>query len=616
MNAPVWTTACPDWEQRILAGESLVPFEPLFPAEAQAALDIFSTLKIVDAPGRPTIEQACREWVFDFARAVFGSYDPATGRRLIRYFLLLVSKKNSKSTIAAGVMLTALLRNWRTSGEYYILAPTKEVADNSFFPARDMISADEELQELLHVNNSTRTITHRNTKAFLKIVAADTEVVSGKKTIGLFIDELWLFGKRANAAHIFREAMGGLASRPEGFVIYATTQSDDQPAGVFAETLTRFRAIRDGKIVDPRSLGMLYEFPQALLESEEYRDRKYRYVTNPNLGASVDDEFLDDMEEKAEFAGTAEVTGFLAKHLNVEVSVGGSSGVWGGAEFWAQERNTDRTLTLEALCARSEVVAVGVDGGGMDDLLGFTAIGREKVTQRWLTWSCAWAHKVIFKRRKIIETQLREFEREGTLTVVEDDSGDDIVQLADKIDFVRELGLLPAEHAIGVDPAGIALIVNELRRREYSVTEDAVVGQVTAVPQGYISLNNTNKTAERLLGKGELVHPGSKLMNWCVSNAKAEKHGNAVVITKAAAGSAKIDPLMAMFNAVALMLRNPEAEGVSVFDREDDAGGDEDDEDKIDEAILKDPRHPRFAEMRERWYRRRERAGAYDEDVV
>lgn len=189
-----WTTACPEWWRLLAAGESIIP-APLFPDEAAESLEIFKGLKIVDAPGSPTIESACAPWVLAFAGAVFGSYNSETGERLIREFMLCIPKKNSKSTIAAAIMLTALVRNWRLSAEFIILAPTKEIADNAFVPAKDMVNNDDELKTLLHVQPHLRLITHRQTGATLKVVAADSDVVGGKKAVGVLIDEAWLFGK-------------------------------------------------------------------------------------------------------------------------------------------------------------------------------------------------------------------------------------------------------------------------------------------------------------------------------------------------------------------------------------------------------------------------------------
>lgn len=545
-----WSTSCEDWERRILAQEPLITFPPLFPAEAASAREVFQELRIVDAPGSPTMGEACRPWVFDFCDAVFGAYDHETGRRLIREFFLLISKKNSKSTIAAGIMLTALIRNWRQSAEFLILAPTIEIANNSFFPARDMIRHDEDLSALFHVQDHYRTITHRNTNATLKVVAADNETVGGKKAVGVLVDELWLFGKRANAENMLREATGGLASRPEGFVIYLSTQSDEPPAGVFRQKLQYARGVRDGRIKDKRFLPVLYEFPPRMVEQGLHREKENFYVTNPNLGASVDVEFLEREFDKAADAGEESLRGFLAKHLNVEIGLALHSDRWAGADHW--EKCADRSLTLDEVIRRSEVIVVGIDGGGLDDLLGLAVLGRCRETKKWLLWSHAWAHEIVLERRKSEAPKLLDFEKDGDLTIVRL-PGEDVTAVADIVVRIEEAGLLAEKSAIGVDSVGIVDIVDELTSERRGIALERIVG----IAQGW-KLSGSIKTAERKLAGGELVHGGLPMMAWCVGNAKREPKGNAVLITKAASGSAKIDPLMALFDAVALMATNPQ----------------------------------------------------------
>jgi len=545
-----WTTSCVDWKARLIEGRSIIP-APIFPDQADQALAIFKQLRVVDLPGQPTFGECCEQWVFDFAAAIFGAYNEETGQQLIREFYLLISKKNTKSTIAAGIMLTAVILCWRQDEEHLILAPTKEVADNSFKPAAGMVRADPELLALFHVQDHMRTITHRQTGASLKVVAADTDTVSGKKSGRVMIDEHWVFGKRANADAMFMEALGGQVSREEGWVIYLTTQSDDPPAGVFREKLNYFRDVRDGIVVDRKSLGVLFEFPQEMIDAKCYLERENFKITNPNLGKSVSAEWLEDQIRKMRHKTDGSFQKFLAKHLNVEIGMNLRSDRWAGADLWQDQETA--TVTLDYMLEHCEVIDVGIDGGGLDDLLGMAVVGRVRATREWLAWIHAWAHPIVLERRQEIAPRLRDFESDGDLTIVVQ-IGEDVGEVAEIVARIEGAGLLDK---VGVDPAAIGAILDAME--EAGVPAEKVVG----ISQGW-KMTGAIKTAERKLAEGSLLHAAQPLMTWCVGNAKTELRGNATIITKQAAGTAKIDPLMALFDAISLISLNPEPPSAGV----------------------------------------------------
>lgn len=549
-DTPKWSTALPDWERRLLAGESIVPVKPLFPQMANRAVQFFASLVLRDVLGQPRIGDVTRQWVYDFVGAIFGAQNPQTMRREINDFFLLISKKNTKSTIAAAIMLTAMELDERESSEYLILAPTKEVADNSFTPAKDMIRSDPVLSATYHIQSHTRTITNAVTGATLKVVAADDKTVGGKKATGVLIDELHLFGKVAGAESMISEATGGLLSRIDGFVIKLSTQSTEPPAGVFKAELDLARDVRDGKVSNPSYMPVLYEFPKAMLESKAYENPDNFYITNPNLGASVDTQALLGMMHKAKSKGGTALAEFYAKHLNVEIGLNLRNDRWAGADFWEQQGHTEMA-GLDYLLANSDVVTAGIDGGGLDDLLGFAVIGRLKSRpDSWLVWFKAWANKVVLERRKQIAPVLLDFQKAGDLTIV-DNVGEEHDQLAEILVRLRDGGLLGG---IGLDPWRSSVVLDALNKHGFADDD------VTGVAQG-ARLYDDIDMAEQRLGAGTLYHSNQPMMAWCVANAKAERRGNSILITKQAAGVAKIDPLIAMFCAVNLMRQNPQPSG-------------------------------------------------------
>lgn len=549
-----WSFACPDWEQRLLAGRSLVPELPLDGAEAARAVAIFDKLRLPDVPGQPVMKEAAGPWQRDIVRAIFGSL--IGDQRMVPEVFAMVPKKNSKTTGGAAITLTGLLMNLRPRAEFIYVGPTHEVADLAFQQTAGMIEADDYLSKRFHIAHHTKTITDRRNKARLKVKTFDMKVVTGSKPAFVLLDELHLMATISGAARIIGQIRGGLLPNPEAVLIIITTQSDEPPAGAFKAELQYARGVRDGRIKNGRVLPILYEFPEEMQRNAAWRDTAKWPMVLPNLGRSITIDRLIADYESAREKGDEEERRWASQHLNVEIGVALHTDRWLGADYWTGA--ADETITLDSLIDTSDCIVFGIDGGGLDDLFGLAAIGRDKVSRDWRLWAHAWAHKDVLTRRLEIADRLRDFEADGDLTICEHPT-QDLREVADIIMRVRDAGLLPDKAGVGLDPVGVAAMVDELAAR------DIGGDQVVAIAQGY-RLSGAVWGMERKLKDGTLWHSGAPLMSWCVGNAKIEQRGNAVVVTKQVSGKAKIDPLVAAFDAAVLMSRNPEAAGAGMDD--------------------------------------------------
>lgn len=549
-----WSFACPDWKDKLRRGATPIADLPINPQRAARAIKIYDRLRLPDVIGQPPLSEAGAQWFRDIVGAAFGSVDDAGARHVPEIFLE-VPKKNSKTTNAAALTLVFAILNKRPLADMMLLGPTQAIADTGFSQAVGMIRADpdEYLQKRFKIRDHNKTIEDLNTGAKIAIRTFDPDVVTGKKPILVVIDELHLLGMKHEAARVIRQLRGGMLPFAESLLVFITTQSDLPPAGVFKQELQQARAIRDGKgPANARMLPVLYEFPE---EMQTDKSRPWLDVGNwpmvlPNLNKSITLKALVDDFEGERDKGEEAIRLWASQHLNVEIGLALHSRRWRGADFW--EAAAVDELTLEILLERSEVVTVGIDAGGLDDLFAIAVVGRCRRTRRWLYWSHAWVDPSVLELRKDIAPTLQDIAAAGDLTFAET-TMECIQGVISIVQRIRAAGLFPKEQGIGADPYGIGALLDALK--------DADFGEplLTAVaPQSY-KLSSAIWSMERMLKDRAIEHGGQPLMTFAVGNAAAELRGNNIHITKQTAGRAKIDPLIACFIATKLIEANPQA---------------------------------------------------------
>ncbi|MFT4162485.1 terminase TerL endonuclease subunit [Shinella sp.] len=544
--------SCPDWWDRIQSGQTPMADVPVNAAKAAKAVAFFNRLRLPDVPGNPPLAEACGDWFRDILCAFLASEDPDTQQQLVWELLCMVPKKNSKTTYVAGLGLTALYMLEVPNRQMLLVGPSQNISERCFGQAQGMIRLDPKLDKIFKVQDHLKCITRRKTGTKLDVKTFDTTIVTGEIPILTILDEVHELGKKAKAAAVMQQIRGGGITKQRGQVLMITTQSDEPPAGIWRTELDKARAIRDGKGgSSPILLPVLYEYPvEKQLNQDYWRDPRNWDMILPNMNRSIDRQaIIDDYENNGRATKEAEQI-WASQHLNIEIGVGLGGDGWSGAMHW--NSCVDETLRdLDDLLGRSEVCTIGIDWGGADDLAALYVIGREKITRRWLGWGVAWARPTVFEQRKSIASRLRQFQEDGDLIVAR--SGEE--QAASAAAICRKIydtGLLPPEEGIGLDSAGVALLLDALE--ELDLTEPLV----RAVMQGW-KLQTAISSVPLKLEDKRFVHGDQSIMAWSVGNAKQTLKGSNYIVTKEVSGAAKIDLLMALFNAAMLMFQNPEA---------------------------------------------------------
>ena len=204
----------------------------------------------------------------------------ADGSRLARRVYFSVARKNAKTQIAAALGLDFLVADSEASPEIYVAAKDVEQASVCYQAAADMVMASEELSDMLTITAYRREIKNRATGGKFKALSSEGKGKHGSNPSVLIIDEFHVWGPPEQ--ELYDALTSGSRARRQPLTVIITTAGVDEYTLCGREYEYACR-VRDGLVVDPTYLPMIYELPKAA----DWTDESLWHLANPTLGKIV-----------------------------------------------------------------------------------------------------------------------------------------------------------------------------------------------------------------------------------------------------------------------------------------------------------------------------------------
>jgi len=291
-------------------------------------------------------------WQKALLQAVFGFVHKKTGLRRCREFVLLLGRKNGKSTLLAGIGLYMLVGDGEGGPEVYCVATKRDQARIVFTEAVNMVSQSPSLRK--HIRKRKTDLYFPVVFGKVEPLASESNSLDGLNSHCVIIDELHAIKDR-NLYDVMRQSM---TARTQPLLAMITT------AGFVRECIyddiydyacrVLDGGVLDGGVEDERFLAFLYE----LDDRSEWTDFRAWEKANPGLGTIKSYEDLAANVERAKndpnFLPTV-----LTKDFNIRET---ASGTW----LTFEEANNEATFSPDEL---HDTYAIGgVDLSATTDL--------------------------------------------------------------------------------------------------------------------------------------------------------------------------------------------------------------------------------------------------------
>jgi phage terminase large subunit-like protein len=207
----------------------------------------------------------------------------ADGRRRYRTCLLMLPRKNGKSSLAAAIALYGLLHDNEMSASVISAAADREQAALVFNIAAQMVRNDPVLSGMCEIIESQKRIVYRQTGSVYKAISAEAYSKHGGNISMLIYDELHCAPNR-DLWDVLTTSMG---ARSQPLTLAISTAGYDRHS-ILYELYAHAKQVLEKPALDPTFLPLIYEAPQ----DADWTNPKVWKACNPALG---DFRSLEDM---------------------------------------------------------------------------------------------------------------------------------------------------------------------------------------------------------------------------------------------------------------------------------------------------------------------------------
>ena len=530
-------TANPEWMHATDA-QSLVPELSHDDALAERFVILCGKFLLTQGPmaGR-RLESCWLPWQRDSLKASYQA----------RESLWVLGKGSGKSVsvaaFALGYTMLSAIEGINIRGLVAVVAPTVPAAKIVFSHILEAVLADDELRGLFRSNAQNRSLTHEASGIEIQILPCDMKAAVGRRPVLLIVDELHEVAQINAATPVINQFRQGGANWGRDFkVMSISTMPIQPPVGEFRRQLAYARSVRDGKIVDPDFLPLLFTFPLKERPDLNPLDASQWWRGMPSLRTADQPGTMDaaELERELKQAGDADDLETFALSLSQRLGIERSD-----------SDNTAETI-LHARwgdCGKIKPVshdfcAIGVDAGGMDDPMAVAIARRPDATQRSVQFT---VHQFLtqtgYERApQNLRDTYDEAIKHKTLHIFERSES---AQAA-----VFDLVTQATPDVVGGDEHGITGFAELLH--------DATGCPFTSVPQTWVLSAALASLESRLLDDG-VQHNFCPLLMVNVENLLVEEtpQGNRRLKKRdnrlSGQGYAKIDGIIAVINAVQLL---------------------------------------------------------------